>query len=152
MVEQEKKPRGFIRSTRQRRVILEVLRGTNSHPTADWIYQKVRDRLPNISLGTIYRNLKTLAENGEVQELNFGSTFSRFDGNPEPHYHFYCQRCGRLFDLFEIPVDHDLTARAGNATGWKVLGHRLEFYGLCGECAKTEGQDGTETGSLQNDK
>ncbi|MGE5481445.1 MAG: Fur family transcriptional regulator [Bacteroidota bacterium] len=136
VVKEDKRPRGFIRNTRQRRLILEVLRSTDSHPTADWIYQQVRDKLPNISLGTIYRNLKTLAENGEVLELNFGSTFSRFDGKAEPHYHFFCEKCGRLFDVFEVPVIHELTQEAQQATGWKVLGHRLEFYGICGDCQR----------------
>ena len=63
------KPKGFVRRTRQREVILEVLRGTKSHPTADWVYQEVRKEMPQVSLGTIYRNLKTLSEHGEIQEL-----------------------------------------------------------------------------------
>ena len=73
------KPKGFVRRTRQREVILEVLRGTDCHPTADWVYQEVRKEMPHVSLGTIYRNLKTLSEHGEIQELAFGSTHSRFD-------------------------------------------------------------------------
>ncbi|MBE3578221.1 MAG: transcriptional repressor [Limnochordales bacterium] len=146
VVKEERKPRGFIRNTRQRRLILEVLRSTDSHPTADWIYQQVRDKLPNISLGTIYRNLKTLAENGEVLELNFGSTYSRFDGKAEPHYHFLCQKCGRLFDMFEVPVAHELTEEARRVTGWQVLGHRLEFYGICGDCQNSQASASTVSG------
>ena len=76
---------GFIRMTKQRKLILDVLRSTKSHPTADWIYEKVRQEIPNISLGTIYRNLNILRDMGEIMELDYGSKYSRFDGNAENH-------------------------------------------------------------------
>jgi Fe2+ or Zn2+ uptake regulation protein len=103
---EEKK--GFIRKTRQRDLILKTLRGTKSHPTADWIYEKVKKEIPNISLGTVYRNLSTLKEMGEILELNYGSKYSRFDGNPQNHYHFVCTECGRVFDVEGCPVDKGL--------------------------------------------
>lgn len=124
--------KGFIRMTNQRRIILEVLRGTKTHPTADWVYERVRQRLPNISLGTVYSNLRRLTEMGEIMELNYGRSFSRFDGNPENHYHFTCERCGAVSD---IPIElqggfDEILADAG----YKVHHHRLEFYGLCPAC------------------
>ena len=82
------KAKGFVRKTKQRGAILRVLRNTDTHPTADWVYQEVRKEMPHVSLGTIYRNLKTLVEMGEVQELCYGSSYTRFDGNPHRHYHF----------------------------------------------------------------
>lgn len=123
------------RSTRQRRVVLEVLRSTTSHPTADWVYEQVRKRIPNISLGTVYRNLKLLRDMGEIMELDFGSTYSRFDGNPNPHYHFRCVDCGRVMDV-DIPVAAELEEKVRRRHGWEVFSHRVEFYGLCAECSR----------------
>ncbi|HHT43218.1 MAG TPA: transcriptional repressor [Firmicutes bacterium] len=128
------KPKGFVRRTRQREVILEVLRGTKSHPTADWVYQEVRKEMPQVSLGTIYRNLKTLSEHGEIQELAFGSTHSRFDANKDMHYHFVCEQCGMIEDL-DIPPVEGLDDQV-EQLGFKVTSHRLEFYGSCPKCAE----------------
>lgn len=130
-----KTKRGFIRKTKQREVILSVLRSTDTHPTADWIYQEVRKILPSISLGTVYRNLRTLVESGVAMELSFGSTYSRFDGNPENHYHFVCEQCGRIYDV-EMPVDSHLEEKVAEVTGHEVNQHRLEFYGVCKACKK----------------
>ncbi|MCL4425796.1 MAG: transcriptional repressor [Firmicutes bacterium] len=121
------------RATRQRDAILKVLRSTKCHPTADWIYDQTRKVIPNISLGTVYRNLNILREMGEIMELNYGPDLSRYDGNPVNHYHFFCQSCGRVYDL-EFPSQKGLDEAAEKSTGFQVLGHRLEFYGLCQEC------------------
>ncbi len=130
------KPKGFVRRTRQREVILEVLRGTKGHPTADWVYQEVRKTMPHVSLGTIYRNLKTLSEHGGIQELAFGSTHSRFDANKEVHYHFVCEQCGLIEDL-DMPILEGLEEEVAQR-GYRVVSHRLEFYGLCPDCAADE--------------
>jgi len=135
-----REPRGFQRMTRQRRLILEVLRNTTSHPTADWVYEQVRRYIPNISLGTVYRNLKLLTEMGEIQELNYGSTHSRFDANIQPHYHFTCKVCGRCFDV-DMEVRAQLEREAAARTGFKVDYHRLEFYGTCEECLRKTGRE-----------
>ncbi len=127
-----KEPKGFIRMTNQRRVILDVLRGTTCHPTADWIYEHVREQLPNVSLGTVYSNLRRLTEMGEIMELNFGSSYSRFDGNARNHYHFTCDTCGNVFDL-PIPVQRQLEEEA-EKLGFRVTHHRLEYYGTCPDC------------------
>ncbi len=131
--------RGFVRKTRQREVILHVLRSTKSHPTADWVYQEVRKEMPNVSLGTIYRNLRTLTEMGEALELSYGSTYSRFDGNPENHYHFVCEACGEVIDL-DIPVIAQLEANVSVQAKVEVTHHRLEFYGRCEHCKQTDSQ------------
>ena len=122
-----------LRMTKQRKAILEVLRSTDTHPTADWIYEKVRDIIPNISLGTVYRNLGILRDMGEIMELNFGSTYSRYDGNPDNHYHFCCSECGNVYDL-KLPVLDTIDEEVKNKTGNKVEHHRLEFYGVCNDC------------------
>ncbi|NLK08455.1 MAG: transcriptional repressor [Firmicutes bacterium] len=125
--------RGFIRRTKQREVILSVLQSTDTHPSADWIYEEVRQVLPNISLGTIYRNLRILVDSGEAMELRFGSGASRFDGNPKNHYHFVCLNCDRIYDL-ELSLQEKLEEQVSEKAGHRVLDHRLEFYGICDVC------------------
>jgi Fur family peroxide stress response transcriptional regulator len=121
------------RVTQQRETILNVLRYTNTHPTADWIYEKVRKLIPNISKGTIYRNLKILQEMKEITELNLSGTVSRYEGRRENHYHFRCEKCGRVFDLDE-PVNTELDEKVAIKTGFRVSYHQLEFRGLCKDC------------------
>jgi len=122
-----------VKKTKQKEAILRVLRSTTSHPTADWIYAEVRKEIPNISLGTVYRNIKLLRQSGEISEIDFSGTLSRFDGNPDNHYHFRCEKCGRVFDVDE-PVNKELDERVARKTGFKISHHRLEFRGLCREC------------------
>ena len=124
------------RITRQREGILTALRATDSHPTVDWIYDQVRKELPSISLGTVYRNLRLLRECGKVQEIDMSGAHSRFDGNPENHYHFRCEKCGRVFDVGEV-VNRELDERVARKTGFQISHHRLEFRGLCQECQCT---------------
>ena len=124
-----------MKKTKQKEAILRVLRSTTSHPTADWIYAEVRKEIPNISLGTVYRNIKLLRQSGEISEIDFSGTLSRFDGNPDNHYHFRCEKCGRVFDVDE-PVNKELDERVAQKTGFKISHHRIEFSGLCRECQK----------------
>ena len=121
------------RVTKQKTAILEILRSVENHPTAEWIYQEARKMIPGISLGTVYRNLNQLKENGEISELNYGSSQSHFDGRYDNHYHFCCTSCGQFFDL-HIPLNKSLESKAKSASGFHVTGHRLEFYGQCQEC------------------
>jgi len=126
------------RDTRQRDAILEVLEGVRTHPTADWIYEEVRKKIPRISKGTVYRNLKVLEEEGKITELNLNGTVSRFEVKQDCHYHFRCERCGRVFDL-DVPVEKDLDDRVAASTGLKIRCHQLEFQGLCGDCQSGRG-------------
>lgn len=125
--------RSNLRMTRQRKVILEELRKVFTHPSADEIYEVVRKRLPRISLGTVYRNLEILSENGEIQKLELGCTQKRFDGNADNHYHIRCIHCDRVDDApreFDVAVKHELK----DAAGFKIIGHKLEFIGICPDC------------------
>lgn len=131
----------MVRVSRQRKAILKVLRSTNSHPTADWVYEQVRQEIPNVSLGTIYRNLKLLAQEGKILQLDFAGTPSHFDANTRNHYHFRCTRCGRIFDVDE-PVHKELDKRVALKTGLKVFHHRLEFNGVCQDCHSQKGNKG----------
>ena len=123
------------RETKQREAILRVLRNTKAHPTADWIYQEVRKEIPNISKGTVYRNLQVLQADGAVTELNLDGALSRFEVKQARHYHFRCDQCGRVFDLDE-PVNNELDERVAMRTGFKVSYHQTEFRGLCRDCQK----------------
>jgi Fe2+ or Zn2+ uptake regulation protein len=109
------------------------LRGTYSHPTADQIYDEVRKKIPNISKGTVYRNLKVLQEMGLISELSHNGTVSRFEVKQESHYHFRCEKCGRVFDI-DQPVDKELDRKVALRTGFKISHHQLEFRGLCHDC------------------
>lgn len=121
--------------TRQKEAILKVLRGTKSHPTADWLYNEVRKEIPSISLGTVYRNLKLLSERGDILELDLGGKSSRYDAHAENHHHFRCEKCDSVFDLDE-PVDRKIDEKVAGDTGFWVTHHRLEFRGLCSGCQK----------------
>ncbi|MHB8171286.1 MAG: Fur family transcriptional regulator [Thermincolia bacterium] len=119
--------------TKQKQIILDVLRSTKSHPGADWIYEQARKELPNLSLGTVYRNLGVLRDMGEILELNYGSTYSRFDGNPVNHYHFVCLSCDQVSDI-EMEVEDSLNGQVEEMMGCRVKYHRLEIYGTCSQC------------------
>jgi Fur family peroxide stress response transcriptional regulator len=121
------------RETKQREAILIVLRNTRSHPTADQIYDEVRKSIPNISKGTVYRNLQVLQEDGDITELNLNGTLGRYEVKQERHYHFRCEKCGRVSDI-DMPIHRDLDQEAGQRTGLKISSHQLEFRGLCKEC------------------
>ena len=123
----------MIRKSKQRDAILRVLRSTNTHPTVQWIYDQVRHEIPNISMGTVYRNLKLLKKEGQIIELNLADALSRFDANAQNHYHFRCEQCGRVFDIDE-PVNESLDKRITEKTGFKVNHHVLEFRGICADC------------------
>ena len=97
--------------SRQREEIIKVLRSTDTHPTAAWVYSRVKEVIPNISLGTVYRNLAALSESGEILSLSVGDGFEHFDGNPAPHAHLHCRRCGKIADA---PMRGDPLALQGN--------------------------------------
>ena len=124
-----------LRLTTPRRLILEVVRASTAHPSAAVVYAHVRRRLPRVSLGTVYRNLRMLAARGLLRERADGSGL-RFDGNLAPHDHFTCVVCGRIFD---VPPRHRgavAAAQVASTTGFEVLEHRVEFYGRCAGCRR----------------
>ena len=133
----------FQRNTPQRRVILEELQKSRSHPTAGELYQMVRRRLPKISLGTVYRNLDLLAEAGKIQKLDLGSSEARFDAETDAHYHVRCVRCGRVDDVANVPCDL-VGDEFAEVAGYEILGHRLEFLGICPQCNHAHERGGEE--------
>ena len=121
------------RNTPQRKILLEELGGMNSHPTASELYEKVRKRLPRISLGTVYRNLEVLHENGQIIKLDLSGHEARFDAMVAPHCHARCTGCGKVRDLPEIDPRKFESASA-EINGFLIQGFKLEYFGICPEC------------------
>ena len=118
------------RNTFQRQVILNILKTTDIHPTADWIYERAKKYIPNLSLGTVYRNLKILKEEGEILEINDGK-LTRFDGRNDKHYHFKCVNCGNMYDIEakDIEIKENLKSK-----GFFPKVFDLLIYGVCKNC------------------
>lgn len=125
----------MMRLTTQRQIILEELSKVKTHPTASELYDMVRKRLPRIGLGTVYRNLDLMAENGMILKLEVGGTQKRFDASTHTHYHIRCSNCGRVDDI-DTPVLENLVKEAAESSSYKVLGHHVEFTGICPACQK----------------
>ena len=126
-----------MRLTTQRQIILEELGKVKTHPTANEVYDMVRKRLPRIGLGTVYRNLELMSETGIILKLEVGGTQKRFDATVDPHYHIRCLSCGRVNDI-EIPVMEKINKTAADISQYQVLGHHIEFSGICGECSNQD--------------
>lgn len=130
----------MIKYSRQRESIKQFLCTRHDHPTAETVYLNVKKEFPNISLGTVYRNLSLLAELGEIQKISTGTGPDRFDGNPAPHYHFLCSQCGSVIDLEMEGINH-INVIAGSQFDGKIDGHITYFYGKCRECMKKNSSD-----------
>jgi Fur family ferric uptake transcriptional regulator len=123
-----------LRLTRPRRIILDVVRATDAHPTAAFVYRRVRRRLPRVSLATVYRNLRMLTAEGFLAE-RADEGGMRFDGNTGPHDHFTCLTCGRIYDV-PAPAERGARRRLPVRPGFEVLDQRTEYYGRCGACRR----------------
>ncbi|WP_062052078.1 peroxide-responsive transcriptional repressor PerR [Bacillus sp. JCM 19034] len=122
-----------VRMTPQRHAILEFLFESMTHPTADDIYKALEGRFPNMSVATVYNNLRVFKEAGIVRELTYGDSSSRFDSVTSDHYHVICKECGKIVD-FHYPGLDEVETLAEHVTGFKVLNHRMEIYGICPDC------------------
>lgn len=124
-----------LKFSRQRESIKEFLMSRNDHPTADTVYENMKTIYPNISLGTVYRNLSLLADIGEIQKLSSFGGADRFDGRTEPHCHFMCTECNKVTDLHNEGVA-DFLQQAGEGFDGKITGCSVRFFGICEECMK----------------
>jgi len=115
--------------------MLELLRSTDSHPNAFWLFEKMKPAFPNLSLSTVYRNLGILENQGLVQRLSCGDC-DRYDGNVALHSHFYCRQCGKVFDLNAKALE-DNALNAADACGHRLEGCHITFYGVCEHCLNT---------------
>lgn len=122
-----------IRMTPQRQAILTYLLESMTHPSADEIYRSLEPNFPNMSVATVYNNLKVFVEAGLVRELTYGDGASRFDADMSDHYHVTCDHCGKIVDFEHAPLSH-IEREVEEHTGFVVKGHRLEVYGTCPDC------------------
>lgn len=120
-----------MRYSKQREAVLKVLKSTYSHPDAEWVYNRVREEIPNISLGTVYRNLRELGESGELVTLETESGSLHFDADTSCHAHFVCKECGKISDLFGYNGDLGETLEH---VGYKVDNIKTVVYGTCPDC------------------
>jgi len=125
------------RMTKQRQAIINMLAASDAHPTAEMIYAAVRRELPDISLGTVYRNLQLLVAEEQVREIAAGRGGSRFDGHLQPHSHFFCQNCGKVYDVPAQWPDEPPAELQRQMPG-RLLSQRTDFFGICRECLAAE--------------
>ena len=121
---------------RKRDAVLTCLRGTDIHPSAEWVYSQLKTDYPDISLCTVYRNLAYFKDQGTIVSLGTVKGVERFDGNTTPHVHFICTSCGRILDLMQLNVPEELSDAASRYSGGRAESCQLTFTGLCGNCAK----------------
>lgn len=122
-----------IRYSRQREAIKNYLLSTKLHPTAEVVYKNIKEQFPNISLGTVYRNLNFLADHNQALRLNCGDGVVHFDGFTQQHNHFFCRQCKTLSDMEMDPIEH-IDKIAGAGFNGIIEGHTVIFYGICHEC------------------
>lgn len=123
---------------RKRDAILECLKNTHAHPSAETLFQMLQEEHPDISLATVYRNLTLFKQQGLIQSLGTVNGIERFDGNTEPHVHFICGNCNSVLDLPELDPPESLRSAAAKATGGEVSGCQLIFTGTCQDCLSQE--------------
>lgn len=126
-----------LKYSRQREAIKDFLMTRKDHPTADTVYMNVKREFPNISLGTVYRNLTLLSDLGEISKIRVGDGTDHFDANVEPHYHFICSECGSVLDL-DMENSEQLQKIAEAKFDGEIHGHVTYFYGICGNCTKAK--------------
>lgn len=122
-----------MKYSKQREAILSLLRSTDSHPSADWIYENLRKDFPNISLGTVYRNLALLTETGNIIKIQTTSNKEHFDGCTDTHHHFVCSKCSRILDV-RVDGMENAKAEAAKKLQADVNDYSLVFYGVCAKC------------------
>ena len=121
--------------SRKREAILDCLRQTDVHPSAEWVYRRLKPRIPDLSLATVYRNLALFKQEGLICSLGVVQGLERFDGDTSPHVHFLCTGCGRILDLPGLQLPAELASQAVQITGGQVTGASLRFHGVCRHCA-----------------
>ncbi len=132
-----------MRKSHQRETILETIRGMHTHPTADEVYIEVKKKIPQISLGTVYRNLELLASMGEIKRLEVAGKKMRFDGGTRPHPHIICIRCGKIEDY---PLSHFPEVREGfdPDTGYTIVECAINILGICPQCSREMGKNNSD--------
>ena len=128
-----------LKYSRQREAIKNFLMTRKDHPTAEMVYSNVQKIYPNISLGTVYRNLTLLSEMGEIQKLHLEDGIDHFDADTRPHNHFLCTECGTVLDIvYSSDRDSDIDRAANSGFDGKITGHITYFQGICPACCNNQ--------------
>ncbi len=127
---------GTRKHSRKRDAILTCLRGTNVHPSAEWVYNQLKPEIPDISLATVYRNLSLFKQQGLIASVGTVNGVERFDGITAPHVHFICTSCGSVLDFPQVEVPASLNRSVESRCGGRITGCQLSFQGTCGACLK----------------
>ncbi|EKD69661.1 MAG: hypothetical protein ACD_47C00045G0003 [uncultured bacterium] len=125
------------RRSRQRQKILDLIKCSGDHPGAMQIYNSLKEEMPSLSLGTVYRNLNILLEQGLIHKVPFNDSCDRFDAKLESHFHLICEKCGSIEDIF-LPCLSDIDREAAKSKKFKITRHRIDFYGVCEKCRKNK--------------
>lgn len=124
-----------LKYSRQRESIKKLLMNRTDHPTADTVYSCLREEYPNISLGTVYRNLSLLADLGEIAKISTGGSAEHYDGNVKRHHHFICTQCQNVYDLDMANIDSIMDVASRNFKG-EIDSYYVNFFGTCEHCLK----------------
>lgn len=123
--------------SRKRKAILDAISGTTIHPTAEWVYQALKPEYPDLSLGTVYRNITRFKEDGLIISVGIINGQERFDATVEPHDHFVCEECGAVLDLKDSVLPDSADQQVERRYGVQVASHSLVFRGICPKCMKS---------------
>lgn len=122
------------RFSRKRKAVIDCLKSTDTHPTAEWIYSQLKPSFPDLSQATVYRNLGRLCAEGAIRSVGVVNGQERYDGNTEEHSHAVCVVCGKVIDVFAVSLPEGLTEKVENETGFSIKMAELRFSGICAEC------------------
>lgn len=125
-----------MKYSNQREIIYHIVQEGATHPTADAVYTAAKKLIPKLSLATVYRNLATLTQAGLIQKLNVPGGAEHYDANVKKHYHFFCGKCGRVFDI-RMQVE-ELLEDVENSSGHKITEANIHLRGICRECLESE--------------
>lgn len=128
--------------SRKRDAILACVRSTTCHPTAEWVYTRLKPEIPDLSLGTVYRNLAMFKQSGEILSVGTVAGLERFDGNTAPHPHFVCTCCTAVYDVAQEALPASFVRSAELATGGQIDTYQLSYYGVCADCGNKKSEIG----------
>ena len=130
------------RYSAKREAILQLIQSTKTHPSAEWVFQQLKPQFPDLSLGTVYRNLAAFRQDGTLTSVGVVNGQERFDAETAPHTHFICGSCGQVCDMFDLIVPEELVKAPSQKEGVRVDHYQLTFQGVCKNCLKKESQAG----------
>lgn len=128
--------------SRKRDAILACVRSTTCHPAAEWVYAQLKPEIPDLSLGTVYRNLAMFKQSGEIMSVGTVAGLERFDGNTAPHPHFVCTHCTSVYDVAQETLPVSFVHSAEAATGGEIESYQLSYYGVCPNCRNKKSEIG----------